>query len=91
MKEIFKQIPTEISTTTLEYFRGKSQTLLTYIGSHLYLHNIFNPKPYMKNTRLCKKQQQQQEKLKGLFKGACDHWKYWKLQIHWSNVIFRAT
>ena len=43
----------------------------------------------MNNPRLSNKQEEEQEeeqeedKLKGELKVACDHWKYFKFQIHW--------
>ena len=40
----------------------------------------------MNNQRLSKKQKEE-EKLKGELKVACDHWKDWKIQIHWKIGI----
>ena len=59
---------------------------MTDIGIEWYLNNTRNPKPPMNNPRLSKKQKEE-EKLKGELKVACDHWKDWKIQIHWKIGI----
>ena len=52
MKEIFKQVPTEISMSTYECFKKKSQKLLTDIGGQWYPNNMRNPKHSTKNPNL---------------------------------------
>ena len=59
MKEIFKQIPTEIPTPTLEYFKIKCLTLFTVIGGDWYLNVMCNPEPPMNNPRLSKKEEEE--------------------------------
>ena len=73
-------------TPTLEYFKRKRQTLLTDIGGGYYLNKMNNPKLPKKNTRLSEKEQEEEEKLKRELKVVCDHWKYWKFQIHWGKL-----
>ena len=63
---------------------------MTDIGGEWYLNNMRNTKPPMNNPRLSKKQKEE-EKLKGELKFACDHWKDWKIQIHWKNWNSCAT
>ena len=50
-------IPTEIPTPTIEYFKRKGQTILTDIGCEWHLNNIHYPKPLTKKSRLIKKEQ----------------------------------
>ena len=57
-KEIFEQIPTEITTPTLEYFKRKRQKLLTNIGSEWYLNTMCNIKLTMEKPSVSKKKQQ---------------------------------
>ena len=63
-KENFKQIPTEIPTPTLEYFKRKHLTLLADIGGDWFIKTMHNPKPPMKKPRLSNKQQQEEDKIK---------------------------
>ena len=77
------KIPTEIPTPTFEYLKRKGLTLLTDIGGDWFINNMRNHKPPMKKPSFSKKQQQQQDKLKGWSKIVCDRWKDWKFQIHW--------
>ena len=49
------------------------------------------PKTPTKNQRLSNKPQQEEDKLKGELKVACDHWKDWKSQTYWKIGICRAT
>ena len=45
--------------------------------------NFFcNTKTPPNNPMLSNKDQEQEEKMRGPLKVACDHWKYWKFQIH---------
>ena len=39
----------------------------------------------MNNPMLNNKQQEEEDKHKGDLKVVCDHWKYWKFQIHQKN------
>ena len=66
------KIPTEIPTSTVEYFKRKPQTLLTDIGGYWYLNTSRNTKIPLKNPRLGKKKVQ----TKGKLIVARDHWKY---------------
>ena len=75
MKEISKQIPTEIPNATLEYLRKNRQKLLTDIGGDWLINNIRNTKYPIRSPILSKKQQQEEYKLKVKLKVACDHWK----------------
>ena len=59
MEEILKNIPSEISTPTLEDFKKKCQTILTDLGGDLYLNTMRNPNTPTKKTRLSKKHQQE--------------------------------
>ena len=58
-KELFKRIPTEKSTPTLEHFKKKRQKLLTDIGGEWYLKHLRNTKPPINNPRLSKKDQEE--------------------------------
>ena len=82
IRENLKQITTEIPKSTPEDFKKKCKTLLTDIGGEWYLNNMRNPKPHMNNMKLSNKQQQEENNLQVELKVACDHWKYWKSQIH---------
>ena len=66
----------------------KRQTRLTGIGGEWYLNNVHNTRPPMNKLMSRNKQQEEDKKLKGGLKFACDHWKDWKFQIHWENWIF---
>ena len=50
------KIPTETPTPTIEYFKRKSQILLTDIGGEWYLRNMHNNKPPTNNPSLTKKE-----------------------------------
>ena len=92
-KEIFKQIPTEKTTPTLEYFKRKCQTIQTDIGGECYLENMHNYKPpaQTKKTRLIKNYNELEDKPKVKFKILCEHWKYWRFRIHCKIEICHST
>ena len=58
MKEIFKQISTEITEPNPEYFKKKRQIILTDIRGEWYLNDMCNTKPPIKKLRLSKTQQE---------------------------------
>ena len=64
---------------------------MTDIGGDYYLNIMRTPKTPTKNQRLSNKPQQEEDKLKGELKVACDHWKDWKSQTYWKIGICRAT
>ena len=61
----------------------KSQTLLADIGWTRYLNDRNNPKPLIKIPILTKRQEKGQEKIQEELNVTCNHYKDWKLQIHW--------
>ena len=58
---------------------------MTDIGGDCFINIMRNFKPPMNNPRLGQKQQEEEDKLKIELKVSCDHWKYWKSQIHREN------
>ena len=90
-KEIFKQTTTEIPTPNIEDFKRKLLTLLNDIGGDWFINTMYNPKLTTNKTKLSKKQQEEEDKIKGELKAVCDHWKYWIFNIHWKIRICRVT
>ena len=58
MKEIFKQISTEITEPNPEYFKKKRQIILTDIRGEWYIRKVCNNKTLTKNTQLINKEQE---------------------------------
>ena len=46
---------------------------------------MYNPKHPTKNPYFSKKEQEEEDRIKGKLKVVFDHWKYWKFQIYWGN------
>ena len=86
-------IPSEKPTPTIEDFKRKWQILLTDIGCECYLNSMCNPKPPTNKTRLHKKKQEEEYKIKFQLKVGFDHWKDRKFQISWKkwNVSFQSN
>ena len=59
---------------------------MTDIGGEWSLNNMRNTKPPRNKARSSKKQQEEDNKIKGKLKITYDYWKYWKFQINWKKL-----
>ena len=84
MKEMFKQIPqTMIKSLTP---KQKVQKLTTNIGGRWYTGKSAKGLPTLKRSKISKKSQYNQDKIKKKLYEAYKWWNDWIFQLHWNNL-----
>ena len=84
LEEMFKQITQNVERSLTS--KGKKGKMMTDIGGGWYLEKCKKGLPPLKRTKLGKKAQKRQDRIKKEFFVSNMWWNDWKFQLHWNKL-----